>query len=36
MEKLLKGRRDPKKGGFCRKVGDAVSLGIFVAGVLQM
>ena len=29
MEKLLKGRGDPKKGAFCRKGGDAVSLGIF-------
>ena len=29
MEKLLKGRVDPKKGEFCRKGGDAVSLTIF-------
>ena len=38
MGKFLKGRGDPKKGGFCRKAGDAVSLGIFsswgVANVL--
>ena len=36
MEKLLKGRGDPKKGGFCRKGGDAVSLGFFLAGLWQM
>ena len=30
MGKLLNCRGDPKKGeGFCRKEGDAVSLGIF-------
>ena len=29
MEKLLKGRGDPKKGRFCRKWGDADSLAIF-------
>ena len=36
MEKLLEGRGDPKKGGFCRKEGDAVSLGIFLAGMWQI
>ena len=29
MENFLKGRGYPKKGGFCRKGGDAVSLDIF-------
>ena len=29
MQKLLKGRGDPKKGGFCRKGGDTFSMGIF-------
>ena len=29
MEKLLKGKGDPKKGGFCRKEGDAVSVVTF-------
>ena len=29
MEELLNGSGDPKKGWFCRKGGDAVSLGIF-------
>ena len=36
MEKLLKGSGDPKEGGLCRKGEDAVSLGIFLAGVWQM
>ena len=27
--KIAEGQGDPKKGGFCRKGGDAVSLGIF-------
>ena len=29
MQKLLKGRGDPKKGGFCGKGGDTFSMGIF-------
>ena len=36
MEKLLKGRGDPKKGEILQERGDAVSLGIFLAGVWQM
>ena len=36
MEKLLQGRGNPKKGGFCKKGGDGFSLGIFLAGVWQM
>ena len=36
MEKLLKGRGDPKEAGILEERGDAFSLGIFVAGVWQM
>ena len=32
----MKSSGDPKKRGFCRKGEDAVSLGIFLAGVWQM
>ena len=34
--KLLKGRGMPRRGGFCSKVGDVISLGIFLVGVWQM
>ena len=36
MEKLLKGRRGPKKGGNSLGKWAAVSVGIFPAGVWQM
>ena len=36
MEKLLKGKGDPKKGGFCRKGGMLLMWVFFLAGVWQM